>query len=97
MTQRQSTDNERRLQAAGWEMDETKSGKRFWVHPATGERRVEDAALELLHREEVRKLKGAGWEPVDREGYAYWRRPESGRLYPRASALYVLEREGGDT
>lgn len=99
MSKRRDTENRRALEAAGWGITDTKAGKRFWQHSATGERRVEDAALELLRQEQVRKLRKAGWEPVEVEGHTYWRKPDSGRLYPRRAALYVSDyanhRRGG--
>ncbi len=99
MSKSRNTENRRALEAAGWVLMETKTGKRFWEHSATGERRVEDAALELLRREQVHKLREAGWEPVEVEGHTYWRKPDSGRLYPRRAALYVSDysnnRRGG--
>ncbi len=91
MSKKRESVNRRALEAAGWELVETKSGKRFWRHTVTGERRVEDAALELLRREQVHKLKEAGWEPVEIDGHTYWRKPDSGHLYPRRAALYVSD------
>lgn len=96
MSKSRNTENQRVLEAAGWELVETKSGKRFWQHPDMEEERAEDAALEMLHQEQSHKLRSAGWEPVELEGRAYWRRPDSGYLYPRRAALYVEDvREGG--
>ncbi len=85
--------NERRLKAAGWEVVYKKSGKRFWRDPHTGEVRVEDAVLQLLHHEEVRMLREGGWEPTEVEGYTYWRRPGSGRLYPQDVAAGIVQGE----
>lgn len=96
MSKSRDTESRRALEAAGWELVERKSGKRFWRHPNTEEERVEDAALELLHQEQSRKLRGGGWEPVVVEGHTYWRRPDSGHLYPRRAALYVENRRGGN-
>ncbi len=91
MSKSRKTENREVLEAAGWELVETKAGKRFWEHSATGERRVEDAALERVHQQQSRKLRKAGWEPVEVEGHTYWRKPDSGRLYPRRAALYVSD------
>lgn len=82
--------NERRLKAAGWEVVDKKSGKRFWRNPKTGEVRVEDAVLQMLRHAEVRMLQEAGWELTEVEGYTYWRRPDSGHLYPEAVAVGLV-------
>jgi hypothetical protein len=40
--------------------------------------------------EERRLLTEAGWERVEIEGEAHWRRPDTGRLYPPGPAVDVL-------
>ena len=95
MSKKRDTESRRALEAAGWEITDTRSGKRFWQHSVTGERRVEDAALELLHRQQSRRLQDAGWEPVEVEGRTYWSKPESGRLYPRRTAIDVEDKRKG--
>jgi hypothetical protein len=80
----------RRLEAAGYVLAPSGSGKRFWVQPETGKRLPEDHALAALYEKERRLLAEAGWEHVEIEGEAYWRRPDTGRLYPRGPALEVV-------
>jgi hypothetical protein len=43
-------------------------------------------ALEEAQRREARELEQAGWRREEVEGEPYWRRPDSGRLYPRGAA-----------
>ena len=80
----------RRLRYAGYTFEPNRVGKHFWVEPQTGRRLSEDHAFALVRKEERRLLTEAGWEPVEIEGEAYWRRPASGRLYPPAPAVDVL-------
>ena len=80
----------RRLEGAGYVLQTTGSGKRFWVQPQTAERLLEDHALAAVYEEERRLLAEAGWEQVRIGGEAYWRRPDTGRLYPRGPAVEVV-------
>jgi hypothetical protein len=48
-----------------------------------------------VERREEQDLEGAGWERVVVEGHAYWRKPDSGHLFPRGAAYDVHKREGG--
>lgn len=98
MSKKRASVNRQVLEGAGWELVETKSGKRFWRHRDTGEKRVEDAALELLRQRRSRWLRKAGWKAVSVEGHIYWRNPDTHRLYPERAALYVedLRREKKD-
>ena len=95
MSKRRESVNRQILEAAGWELFETKPGKRFWRNRATGEKRVEDAVLERLRQERTRKLRKAGWKAVSVEGDIYWRNPDTSHLYPEQAALYAedLRRE----
>ena len=96
MSKRRDSEHRQTLEEAGWELAETKLGKRLWRHRDTGEKRIEDAALELLRQQRSRHLREGGWEPVEVEGHTYWRNPDSGRLYPEQAALYVEDqRKGG--
>ena len=52
-----------------------------------------DHAAELLRLEEIRTLEEAGWERVEDEEATYWRRPDTGRLYPRRAAYDVVLKE----
>jgi hypothetical protein len=43
-----------------------------------------------VREQELRLLTEAGWERVEMGGDTYWRRPDSGRLYPPGPAVDVL-------
>ena len=46
-----------------------------------------------MSKGEVRsRLAEAGWETVVFEGTSYWRRPDTGRMYPQEPAYDVLRR-----
>ena len=87
----------RRLRFAGYEFDPSRSGKHFWVEPETGRRVPEEQAFARVREEERRLLREAGWEHVEIEGHTYWRRPDSGRLYPRGPAVEVMRAWQGRT
>ena len=87
----------RRLRFAGYEFSPSRSGKHFWVDPGTGARLPEEQAFGRVREEERRLLREAGWERVEVGGEAYWRRPDSGRLYPRGPAVEVLRDQQGRT
>jgi hypothetical protein len=80
----------RRLRYAGYAFERSPTGKHFWVESGTGTRLPEDRAFALVQKEERRLLTEAGWERVRVEGEHYWRRPDTGRLYPRGPAVDVL-------
>ena len=81
----------RRLRYAGYVLQRSATGKHFWVQPGSGTRLPEDRAFALVREEERRLLTEAGWEPVEVEGEQYyWRRPDTGRLYPGGPAIDVL-------
>jgi hypothetical protein len=82
----------RRLTNAGYVFDPSRSGKHLWVQPGTDRRLPEEHAFKLVRDEERWRLVEAGWERVEIEGApeAYWRRPDTGRLYPRGPAIDVL-------
>ena len=87
---------EHRLEAAGFDLEVTPAGKRFWREPETGRRVSGDHAAALVREREERRLREEGWEPEEVEGETYWRRPGSGRLYPREAAHDLVEhRRGG--
>jgi hypothetical protein len=86
------SENQRRLQAAGYEFEPDPTGKHMWRHPDTGLLLPEDYAAELVREEEERRLEEAGWERVEGGRETDWRRPDSGRLYPRGPAYDVLRR-----
>src|SRR3712207_8499537 len=80
----------RRLRYAGYAFEPSRSGKHFWVEPGTGRRIPEDHAFAMVREEETRLLVEAGWVRVEIGGEAYWRRPDTGRLYPPGPAVDVL-------
>jgi hypothetical protein len=80
----------RRLRYAGYVLQRSATGKHLWVQPGLGTRLPEDRAFALVQEEEMYLLTEAGWERVEVEGEHYWRRPDSGRLYPGGPAVDVL-------
>jgi hypothetical protein len=84
----------RRLTNAGYIFAPSRAGKHFWVQPGTSRRLPEDQAYKLVRKEERCLLVEAGWERVGIEGDAYWRRPDSGLLYPRGPAVDALRSMG---
>jgi hypothetical protein len=79
-----------RLRSSGYVFAPSRSGKHFWEKPGTGRRLPEDHAYKLVREEERQLLSEAGWVPVEIESDAYWRRPDSGYLYPQGPAVDVL-------
>ena len=92
MTERRvSAERQRRLERAGFTLEVTRAGKRFWREPGTGRRLSDDHAVELMKQEEARALEEAGWEREEEVGReTYWRRPDSGYLYPQGAAYDVV-------
>ena len=86
----------RRLEAAGYRFEPSAAGKHFWRHPATGSLLPEERAVALVWQAEARQLEEWGWERVEVEGEVVWRRPGSGRLYPRGAAYDVMLRMHGE-
>ena len=91
---RESSEDERRLEQAGFQLQVRPSGKRFWQDPESGNIVPGDHAAVLLNRRVAEKLRQAGWEPVEVEGETYWRRPDSGHLYPLQAAQDTEEAQG---
>ena len=92
MTERRTSQEDAwRLEKAGYVLEVTHAGRRCWREPGTGQLLSGDHAAELLRLEEVRTLEEAGWERVEDEADTYWRRPDTGRLYPRRAAYDVLK------
>jgi hypothetical protein len=79
-----------RLRSSGYVFAPSRSGKHLWEQPRTGRTLPEDHAFKLVREEERQLLSEAGWVPVEIEGHAYWRKPDSGRLYPQGPAVDVL-------
>ena len=92
MTERRTSKEDAwRLEEAGYVLEVASTGRRCWREPGTGLLLSGDHAAELLRQEEVRTLEEAGWERVEDEAETYWRRPDTGRLYPRRAAYDVVE------
>jgi hypothetical protein len=88
---RASAEQQRRLERKGFVLEVTPGGKRWWREPRTGQRLSGDHAVELVRRKEARALEEAGWERAEEVGReTYWRRPDSGRLYPQGAAYDVV-------
>ena len=79
-----------RLRSSGYVFAPSRSGKHLWEQPETGRRLPEDHAFKLVREEERQLLSEAGWVRVEIEGDTYWRRPDSGYLYPQGPAVDVL-------
>ena len=92
MTERRtSAEMARRLEEAGFQLEVAPTGKRWWREPGTGRLVSGDRAAELLYEEEERALEEAGWERAEIEGTTYWRKPDSGHLYPQKAAHDVMK------
>ena len=85
-------EGERRLIEAGFSPEESRLGKRRFRDPDTGNTMPGWAALDRVERREEQELEEAGWERVVLGGETYWRRPDSGYLYPRGAAYDVHKR-----
>ena len=79
-----------RLRSSGYVFAPSHSGKHLWEQPGTGRRLPEDHAFKLVSEEERQLLSEAGWARVNIEGDEYWRKPDSGYLYPQGPAVDVL-------
>ncbi len=92
MTERRTSKEDAwRLKEAGYVLEFAPTGRRCWRQPGTGQLLSGDHAAELLRLEEVRTLEDAGWEGVEDGVDTYWRRPDTGRLYPRRAAYDVAK------
>ena len=90
---RVSAEQQRRLEKEGFTLEVGPAGKRIWREPGTGDRLSGDHAFGLLRRKEARTLEEEGWERAEVVGReAYWRRPDSGHLYPQGAAYDVVLR-----
>ncbi len=92
MTERRvSGEQQRRLEREGFTLEVSPAGKRLWREPGTERRLSGDHAFELVRRKEARTLEEAGWERAEEVGReTYWRRPDSGHLYPQGAAYDVV-------
>ncbi len=86
----------RRLRLAGYSFEPSRAGKHFWWDPRAGELLPEDRAFRRVREEETRLLEELGWERVEIEGDTMWRRPDTGRLYPRGPAVDVMRAREGE-
>ena len=86
-----------RLEGAGWELVEFRSGKSLWRGPEGGRLYTLKSALKHMDRQERAQLEAAGWEAVEGDRTTYWCRPDSGYLYAQEVAIEVVRRtdEGG--
>ena len=84
-------EGERRLREAGFVPEVSPTGKQRWQDPEMGRMIPGANALEEAKRREARDLEQAGWEREEVDGETYWRRPDSGRLYPRDAAHDILK------
>jgi hypothetical protein len=82
-----------RLEAAGWEFVESRSGKSLWWRPGAVRFYTLRSALKHANAQERGVLEAAGWEVVEGEREPFWRRPDTGRLYAQAAALEVVRRK----
>jgi hypothetical protein len=87
-------EGECRLREAGFVPEASPTGKQRWQDPETGRMIPGANALEEAKRWEARDLEQAGWEREEVDGETYWRRPDSGRLYPRGAAHDLLTNRG---
>jgi hypothetical protein len=91
MTERRtSAEVARRLEEAGFRLEVAPTGKRWRREPGTGHLLSVDHAAKFLRRGEERALEQAGWKRVNIEGEAYWRKPDSGHLYPQKAVHEVM-------
>lgn len=84
-------EGERRLRAAGFVPESSPTGKQRWQDPETGRMIPGANALQEAQRRAEKDLEEAGWEREAVDGETYWRRPDSGRLYPREPAHDLLK------
>ncbi len=94
MTERRvSAEQQRRLEKEGFTLEVSPVGKRLWWEPGTGRRLSGNHAYEHVRQKEASTLEEAGWERAEVVGReTYWRRPDSGRLYPQGAAYDVVRR-----
>jgi hypothetical protein len=85
----------RRLEKAGFVLEEGPEGEHLWREPGTGRLLPEGRAYELVRQQEEQELREAGWEPEEVEGVQFWCHPDSGHLYTLESAHDVESGEGG--
>ena len=81
-----------RLEGAGWELVEFRSGKSLWRRPDGGRLYTLKSALKHVDRQERTELEAAGWEAVEGARTTYWCRPDSGYLYAQEAAIEVVRR-----
>ncbi len=86
-----SASQRKRLEEAGWELVEFRSGKSLWRRPEGGRLYTLKSALKHVNRQERAELEAAGWEAVEGERTTYWCRP-SGYLYAQEAAIEIVRR-----
>ena len=85
-----------RLEAAGWRLVETRSGRSLWYQPSRQRRYTLGSALKQAMRQERAELEAAGWEAVEGERETFWRRPDTRHLYAQEAAIEVVRRLRGE-
>jgi hypothetical protein len=85
-------EGERRLEEAGFLPEESGVHKRRFRDPETGRAMPPGTALDKAELREERELEGAGWKRAGVGGETYWRKPDSGYLYPRGAAYDTHKR-----
>ncbi len=89
MSQDVSTSQRKRIEEAGWQLVEFRSGKSLWRRPVGGRLYTLKSALKHVNRQERAELEAAGWEAVEGDGTTYWCRPDSGYLYAQEAAIEI--------
>ncbi len=85
-----STSQRKRIEEAGWQLVEFRSGKSLWRRPVGGRLYTLKSALKHVNRQERAELEAAGWEAVEGDGTTYWCRPDSGYLYAQEAAIEIV-------
>ena len=88
-------EGERRLEEAGFLPVDSPPGHRRFRDPETGRTTPGGTALDKVERREEQELGEAGWERAEAGGETYWRKPDSGHMYPRGAA-YDVHKKGED-
>jgi hypothetical protein len=87
-----SASQRKRLEEAGWELVEFRSGKSLWRRPEGGRLYTLKSALKYVNRQERSELEAAGWEAVEGGREMFWCRPDSGYLYAQEAAIEIVRR-----
>lgn len=67
--------------------DDTSDIRKSWKGPAPAEEEAE---------QERQELKAAGWDCFEEAlGKSFWKKPDSGHLYPQDTAIAIVRSENG--